>query len=257
MACSDSEQPIPYLPLDHPEPLAAILGVMHYPGTDKESSEKARAFAAKFLLAQPLRAFIESGGELPQETLIQIALDAGIATDDWRERHFAGTATGQMFKVYFALYRTDPSLASWANAQRIAELITRSSAAPGSQATLYKLRGSMMTVAHLWAAWILREGRWTTAPEVGYEGWQDVQSFIAEAETFRQWGQTWRPDREKAEPPLPPDAWETPPDWAPPMRKPGWPRTGGIPDIGIDADLIRRAGIRPAGRPKGTAENPL
>lgn len=248
---------MPYLPLDHPEPLAAILGVMHYPGTDDASRAKARALAAKFLLAQPLRELLESGGELPQETLTEIALDSGIPIEDWRERHFAGTATGEILKVYFALHGTDPRLASWANAQRIAELTSRDHKTPGSQATLYQLRVPMMTVAHLWAAWSLREGRWTTVPEAGYEGWHDVQSFIAEAEALRVWGQTWCPDREKAEPPIPPDAWETPRDWAPLRRQPGWPRTGGVPDLYIDAELIRRAGIRRAGRPRKSSGNPL
>lgn len=248
---------MPYLPVDHLEPLAAILGVMYYPGFDIESRAKARSFTATFLLAKPLRDFFESGGELRQEDFTSLALDAGIPTDDWQERHFAGTATGQLLKVHFALYRTDRGIASWANAQRIAELVTREHRIPGSPTSMYKLRGPMMTVAHLWGAWCLREGRWTTDPDVGYDGWHDVQSFIAEAEAFRVWGQTWRQSRAKSKPPLPQDAWETPPTWAPPKRQPGWPRTGGIPDIGIDPDLICRAGIRPSGRPQKSGRKPL
>jgi hypothetical protein len=36
---------MPVLPLDHPEPFAAVLGVMLYPGTDEDDRRKARAFA--------------------------------------------------------------------------------------------------------------------------------------------------------------------------------------------------------------------
>jgi hypothetical protein len=45
---------MPILPLDSPEPFAATLGVMLYPGTDKSDQAKARAFAARWL-AEPLR----------------------------------------------------------------------------------------------------------------------------------------------------------------------------------------------------------
>ena len=34
---------MPILPLDHPEPFAAVLGVMLYPGTDEDDRRKARA----------------------------------------------------------------------------------------------------------------------------------------------------------------------------------------------------------------------
>ena len=36
---------MPILPLDHPEPFAATLGVMLYPGADNDDPLKARAFA--------------------------------------------------------------------------------------------------------------------------------------------------------------------------------------------------------------------
>jgi hypothetical protein len=47
---------MPILPLDHPEPRAATLGVMLYPGEDKADQKCARAYAAQFL-AEPLRLF--------------------------------------------------------------------------------------------------------------------------------------------------------------------------------------------------------
>jgi hypothetical protein len=50
---------MPILPLDHPEPFAATLGVMLYPGTDNDDPLKARAFAAQWL-ATPVRRYEEA-----------------------------------------------------------------------------------------------------------------------------------------------------------------------------------------------------
>jgi len=45
---------MPLLPLDHPDPLAAALGIMLYSGLDDESRRRARAYTTRFL-AEPLR----------------------------------------------------------------------------------------------------------------------------------------------------------------------------------------------------------
>lgn len=124
-----------------------------------------------------------------------------------------------------------------------------------------KAKSDFHAVAHLWAAYVIRRENeffrglarpFRADPEVGYNGFDDFLSFLTEAEILLRWGQTWRRKAAKAEPPLPPDAWRVPDGWQPPERKPGWPLTGVIPDIGFDeADLDRllpRAG-RP-GRPR-------
>jgi hypothetical protein len=54
---------VPSLPLDHPEPFLATLGVMLYPATDGDDPPKARAFAAQWL-AEPFRRFHEAGYKL-------------------------------------------------------------------------------------------------------------------------------------------------------------------------------------------------
>jgi hypothetical protein len=110
---------MPILPLDHPEPFAAMLGVMVYPGEDEQDRKRARAFAAQYL-AEPLRQFHEAGGTLTYEELARIASDAGERLDDLEDRWWNGTATGEIFKVFYALAHMDPSLASWANATRLA-----------------------------------------------------------------------------------------------------------------------------------------
>jgi hypothetical protein len=42
---------MPFLPLDHPEPFSATLGVMLYPAVDEADPPKARAYAAQYLAA--------------------------------------------------------------------------------------------------------------------------------------------------------------------------------------------------------------
>jgi len=64
------------LPLSHPEPFAATLGVMLYPGTDDADVRKARAFAAHYL-AEPVRRFIADGYKLSSETLLALFTDGG------------------------------------------------------------------------------------------------------------------------------------------------------------------------------------
>ena len=55
---------MPTLPLDHPEPLAATLGVMLYPGTEELEQNAPRASQ---YLAEPLGQFYESGYSLADE----------------------------------------------------------------------------------------------------------------------------------------------------------------------------------------------
>jgi hypothetical protein len=111
---------MPILPLDHPEPFSATLGVMLYPATDEADTLKARAFAAQ-VLAKALRRFKEEGGDPPFEILGPIYLDAGEWLDDLEERWWGGRAAGEVFKTLFALANTDPPLASWKHAIRIVE----------------------------------------------------------------------------------------------------------------------------------------
>jgi hypothetical protein len=116
----DGDSKVCPLYLDHPEPFAATLGVMLYPATDKIDPPKARAFAAHFL-ADPLKRFHAAGHKLPYDALARIAADAGETLVDLDERWWGGTATGELFKTLLALAITNPELASWNNAIRIAE----------------------------------------------------------------------------------------------------------------------------------------
>ena len=241
---------MPILPLDHPEPFAATLGVMLYPGEDEEDRKRARAFAARYL-AEPLRLFHEAGGSLTYEQLARIASDAGARLDDLDDRWWSGTATGEIFKVFFALAQTDPSLASWANATRIAERIAARHGVPGARSALYEGRRRYGSVAHLWAARTIRGSQFQQDLSVGYGAWHDFQFFLAEAEYLRQWGRAWRPPRPNSKPPLPPNTWRVPDGWAPPEHQPNWPQSGGMPDLILPDDMLR--GLRGPGRPRKSA----
>lgn len=240
---------MPILPLDHPEPLAATLGVMLYPGDDEADRNSAEAFASQFL-AVPLRQFRDAGGVLSYDDLFRIASGSGARLDDLESRLFDATATGELLKLLFALFNTDPGLASWENAIKLAKPVAAKHQVPSSRAKFQSARARFLSVAHLWAAWSIRERRFVSHPEVGYDGWLDFQFFLAESEILRAWGQTWRPPRDKATPPLPAEVWQVPESWSPPERKPSWPLTGVIPDLGVPADALAR--LRRAGRPRKT-----
>lgn len=247
--CYHSGQAMLTLPLDHPEPFAATLGVMLYPGQDDDSEKEARAYAAQYL-AEPLRSFHEDGHRLAYEDLTRIASDSGWPLDDIKQRWWDGLSTGETFKVLFALAHTDPTLASWGNATKVVKAIAKKSKVHGSRSSLYDARSRYASVAHLWGAFCIREREFKPYPETGYDYLDDFQYFLAEAEILRWWGQSSRPDRDKAEPRLPEETWCVPEGWKPPERQDGWPPTGRIHVLTIPADLLARVQLRPPGRPK-------
>jgi hypothetical protein len=240
---------MPTLPLDHPEPFAATLGVMLYPGTDNHDQAKARAFAA-WWLAEPICLFHDAGHRLSYESLARIIMDGGELLHDVDERWWSGTATGELLKALFALFWADKSLASWNNAVKIAGLVATSAKAKSSRSSYWEARRRFVSVAHLWGAWSIREGNFQTRPDVGYDGYADFQSFLTEAEILRRWGQSWRQPRVGSKPPLPSDLWCVPENWEPPKRETGWPETGMIPRLALPARLL--ATVRPAGRPRNS-----
>jgi hypothetical protein len=238
---------MPNLPLDHPEPFAATVGVMLYPGEDEDSRRRALAFTAQSL-AEPLRQFHEAGHSLAYQDLARIASDSGVRLDDIEKRWWEGSVTGEIFKTLLALARSDETLASWGHATELVELIAARHRVSGSRSSLYRARSRYRSVAHLWGAWSIREQRFQSHDRVGCDGWHDFQFFLAEAETLRRWGQSWRPLETQSEPLLPTAVWCVPEGWEPPESQPGWPPTGVIPRPTIPDDLLAR--LRRPGRPR-------
>ena len=170
---------MPFPPLDHSEPFSATLGVMLYPARDEADAPKARAYAAQYL-ASAFTSFREAGGIPPYEVLAPILMDAGQPLADLKERWRGGRATGEAFKIFFALFNTDPKLASWNNAIKVAELIAKRFKVKGARTDLWDAKRRFLTVAHLWGAWSIREGQFVQHPEVAYDGRADFQSFLVE-----------------------------------------------------------------------------
>ena len=128
---------MPFLPLDHPEPYFATLGVMLYPAIDEVDTPKARAYVAQ-VLARTFSRFREDGGNPPYDVLAPILMDAGEPLSDLQERWWGGRATGELFKTFFVLFNTDPRLASWENAIKIVDSTTNSSKVKGARTKLWK-----------------------------------------------------------------------------------------------------------------------
>ena len=238
---------MPILPLDHPEPFAATLGVMLYPGTDNDDPDQARAFATQWL-AKPLQRFRRDGHRLPNEALARLAEDAGPLTDvegRWR----GGQATGDVFKALYVLAKDHCSIASWEHAIQVYLLAAKRAKKNGSRSGLWQEIRRFRTVAHLWAAWSIRDYEaFSGSPDLGYDGYDDFQCYLNEAEILRDFGQVWRQPREKSEPPLNHEVWRVPSDWKPPVRRLGWPNTGMIPEIALPNDMIAK--LKPSGRPR-------
>lgn len=241
------------LPLDHPEPFAATLGVMLYP--DPAEAGARATFAARVVA----KAITHAGAQervvqlVGAEDLARLFLATAGPADDLDRRLWDGSATGELFKIYFALAHSEPQLASWENAIKIA-METTASMKPrvvGVRSSFLRAKKKFATAAHLWAAWSIRDRAFTAAPEVGYDGAADFQSFLAEAEILRSWGQSFRPARSKASPPLPAEVWRAPDGWNPPPRGVGCPETGIVPPLTIPDQFL--ADLRRSGRPKKTS----
>jgi hypothetical protein len=238
---------MPNLPLDHPEPFAATLGVMHYPGTDEKSSSRARAYASQYL-AEPLKRFHNAGHILPYDALARIAMDSGEPLDNVERQFQAGLVMGDMLWIFFTLAATHQSLASWNNAVKFAEVEAVKFGVSGARTALWDVKRRFQTVAHLWCAWSIRDGQFSADPNVEDAGFHEFLIFLIDAEYFRRWGQTWQPSRSKSRPPLPDEVWRVPENWLPPIALPLSSREGRIPLRRLDESVL--AELRPAGRPR-------
>ena len=163
---------MPILPLEAPEPFAATLGVMLYPGFDETEKAKARVFASHWL-AEPLRHSIEDGYQPAYQTLQYVALNGGGELPDVEQRFDGGVLTGELLKIVYILAESEPALASWSNAKKVLGTV-----AGRSRSLLYNLRDRFDCVAHLWAAWTIRDGKFRPQPDVGYDGYDDFQAFL-------------------------------------------------------------------------------
>ena len=237
---------MPVLSLDYPEPYALTLGIMLFPGDDEPDRQQAKAFASHYV-TERLPLLNRMGLSLSDEELNRVLDDANPPVDP-RERWRKGTLTGEMFRVFLTLAHTEPALATWANVMRLVEIRSAKHNGSASESTLYAVRKQFGSVAHLWAAWMIRRDKFRADFGLLGPGHVEFESFLAESEVLRHWGQTWHHERDKAEPPLPAEVWRVPDDWRPPAQQTGWAQTGDIPHLEWPCEYVSQ--LRKAGRPR-------
>ena len=236
---------MPILPLDTMVPFFSTLGVMIYPAVCEQ--DEARSFAA-MMLAEPVEALIEQGGKVSYQELFEIVTSRCFLHDDIQDRYWAGRVTGELLKILFGLFQTDPKYATWENAISLLTDGAQKMKISGSRTKFMKAKSQFASVAHLWAAWRLRDEQWMHDEDVGYDAQTDFLMFIAESEIIRVWASSWKPERNKAESPLSGEFWTPPPDWKPPLHQALWPKTGRIARYTLPAESI--AGLKLPGAPK-------
>jgi len=114
-------------------------------GMAKMCLEQARRVPAPLAIAKRLARILATSLSTRRESrllwdialdLLRIAADAGAHLDDLDDCLWDGTAGGEIFKAFFALAHTEPSLASWGNATRLAEAIAAERKDRGSRTWL-------------------------------------------------------------------------------------------------------------------------
>lgn len=216
---------MPILPLNSLNPFAAIMGVMHYPGSEEQ--EQAKSLSA-LIAAKSVEAFVKQGGNISPEELLRLAADRSVQIQDLEDRQWKGWVAGQLVKTLLGLKFTDERYATWENAIILVQELGGTKV-KGTRSTYKPALKQFSSVAHLWAAWYIRDCQWYQDEALGYDAVTDVHMWVAESEHIRRWATTWSHSREKSKPPLSGEFWTPPIDWTPPTRQPGWPRTGGIP----------------------------
>lgn len=238
---------MPILPLDHSEPFAATLGTMLYPGTDETERRKAGTYTSGYL-AGPIGEYVRRGGQLSAGQLQQIIVDGGERIDDLDDRWLQGELAGHILRILFLLYHEDAQRTSWNSATAIVARIASQNRIRASRSTLYKYRDRFMTVAHLWAAWVMRGHSLGQDLPDNIDAATDFQIFLAEAETIRNWGQEFVPAYKGAKPFLPDEVWQ-PPEWWKPPEAATWPRPVGSVLVNKLSEKDLQL-VKPAGRPR-------
>jgi hypothetical protein len=235
---------VPYLPVCGGALGDEILGVMLFPL--REDEPKRRAYIARRWCGfYPRYVEAKAGPLVPSSVHLSVMEAVAAAPLDKAEieaREQQGIIAGELLKMIYMIARTNPKLATW---RRAIKLISwhieevNAPKTPKSRASLLVARDRFFSVAHLWAAWCLRDRKFYCDPEAGYSFADDFQVFLAEAMALAQWATTFTPDRAKATTIIRPDKvdlWRVPPEWSPPSHREGWPRDGRVwvpllPDI--------------------------
>ena len=248
---------MPILPVFHDEPITSLRAVMAFPN----DMQKAASYAA-WMLAKGSKGRSRDVQTIGVERLHSITiamLDHPEA--EVKARIVGGCAAGEVTKVLFALINDDPAAASWNNA--IQWTATHGARTRGrnqmavSPASLRSEMAEFAPVLHLWGAWAIRGRRRRDDASVGYSLPDDVNMFLCEAEILlrelRKWNEGKSENARSRY--LEANAFQVDPCWKPPRPRAGWPRTGIIPALKLQADAVRDPPpLRRPGRPR---KNPV
>ena len=137
---------------------------------------------------------------------------------------------------------------SWYNVVKAIKPELKQRGLPCSDTYLWQLITDFKPVAHLWAAYSLRDFRFNPNADAGFSHDDDLNCFLHEAEILRYYGRGITADYDKAKPPLDVETWSVPPDWR--RRKPGpdWPQGAGeVPHYELPKGVM--SALRAKGRP--------
>lgn len=239
---------MPLLPLHHPDPFSAIFGIMLYPCSTNDDVAKAQAFTSS-VLSNVFHQQLQQGREISAETLTAIFVGQSMPPTDLAERWDKGLAAGQVFYRYFCLAQQEPNLASWNNAEKLADQDLKKLARGFSPTRLKVVRRQFNPVIHLWAAWHSTGGPLSPDAEDSITA---LETLLIEAQGYLEWALSWQPQHARATPPLSDEPfWVLPKHFRPKNPPPGWPNTVQLGHSKLSAEQIRM--LKPAGRPKKTS----
>jgi hypothetical protein len=251
---------VPLIPVFNDELATSVRSIIVFPN----DLAKAEAYASWMLLrgtshlnrSSPVKEFLKEGYQIDPLAVADLSQRAAEHAESYKDAIRAshdGTVVGEIIKTLWALICTDPHTASMNIAMPTVENYAAANGLKTGVSTMHAYLGEFRKVLHLLGAWSIRGRRFTTDTAVGYDGINDLYSFLAESEKLLRELKNWATTSGSHHQHLSgDDFYRVPSDWWPPERQTGWPKTGGIPDIKV------HAGIVPAHRKRGRPRrNPI
>lgn len=244
---------MPVLPIFDGNPLTSVIGVMHFP----RDLTKADALSKHIIANGPLQAYVTAGhafGETTHANLSKVlAAHDGIVSEA-KKLNYMGQAAGEVIKILWGLKCSQPDRVNLSTALEYVEdsLVEMNEEEIGIS-TLREYLRELAPVLHFWGARSIRlvehDGReWVTDDSVGYDAFEDVKAFLAEAETLLVRLLLPMSSLQKQHSYFKTDHYVMPEEWRFGERDPRWPRTGGLTNLLTPCEKLRARG-KP-GRPR-------
>lgn len=171
--------------------------------------------------------------------MAQASSAAGRSKGRWYE----GTVAGVQVEIVWALAHQAPQHASRRKAVYLMERLAASRKESGVKSSFDKIWSRYHPVAHLWAAFNTRNQTFTRNNQIGYTAQVDFGAFIAEAEVYREWGEThYAPPESAKRTPLldPASTWKPPSNWTLTWQSaPDWPSPPDVPRFCLPDSMMQ------------------